>query len=136
MKALVSGFGNIFFGDDAYGNEVARLLSSESWPSDVRVVDFGIRGMHVAFDMLDGYELVIFIDAVSRGGTPGTLYVIEPEALTSTTPDAHAMELHSALAFYDGLARDLHADKQPKIIVIGCEPESLHEGMGISDTVA
>ena len=45
----------------------------------VRVVDFGIRGLDLTYALLDGYEAVILVDAVPRGGTPGTLYVLEPD---------------------------------------------------------
>ncbi len=137
MKALIAGFGNIFFKDDAYGNEVARLLASQPLPEGVQVRDFGIRGMHVAFEMLDGYDLVIFIDAVPRGDAPGTLYVIEPTVgYMPDTADAHAMELGNALALYERLANDLQPEKRPKIVIIGCEPASIEEGMGLSHAVA
>lgn len=137
MKALVAGFGNIFFQDDAYGSEVARLLLTQPLPDDVHVTDFGIRGMHVAFEMLGGYDLVIFVDAVPRGGAPGTLYVIEPTAASKgDAPDAHAMELDNVLALYELLARDLEPAKRPKIVIIGCEPFSTDDGMGLSDAVS
>jgi len=135
MKALVGGFGNIFFGDDAYGTEVVRTLLASATFADVVVRDYGIRGMHAAFEMLDGYDLVVFIDTVSRGGAPGTLYVIEPETAGGTVPDAHAMELHNALALYERIAAGLSAPKRPKVIIVGCEPQSTDEGIGISDAV-
>ncbi len=141
MRALVAGFGNIFFGDDGYGPAVARLLAAQPFPPQVRVTDFGIRGMHAAFEMLDGYDVVVLIDAVPRGGAPGTLYVIDPsdradEAAGATAPDAHAMELHNALALYERLAKDLLPEKRPKIVIVGCEPESTGEGMVLSEAVA
>lgn len=136
MKALVAGFGNIFFRDDGYGPEAARLLVREGPPPQVHVTDFGIRGMHAAFEMLEGYDVVLFLDAVQRGGAPGTLYVIEPEEMRGDAPDAHAMELHNALAFYEGLCTQLHPEKHPRILVVGCEPERLDEGIGLSEAVA
>ena len=138
MKALVAGIGNIFFGDDGYGSEVARALDREVMPADVRVADFGIRGMHVAFEMLDGYDLVLLVDAVSRGGAPGTLYAIEPEndPFSTAPADAHAMDLQSVLVMYERLSDDLKPAKLPKIVIIGCEPESTREGIGLSDAVA
>ncbi|MDQ3225108.1 MAG: hydrogenase maturation protease, partial [Chloroflexota bacterium] len=73
-KVLVAGIGNIFLGDDGFGVEVAQRLLRETFPDDVRVADFGIRGLHLAYELLDGYDLAILIDAVPRGGSPGTLY--------------------------------------------------------------
>ena len=78
-RVLVAGVGNIFLGDDGFGVEVARRLAGERLPEDVRVADFGIRGVHLAYELLDGYDTAILVDAAPRGGQPGTLYVIEPE---------------------------------------------------------
>ena len=91
MRVLVAGIGNIFFGDDGFGVEVAQLLAREPRAADAKVEDFGIRGMHLAYEMLAGYDRAIIVDAVPRGGEPGTLYVIEPElgaARARPTPTA------------------------------------------------
>src|SRR5690349_19527441 len=79
QQILIAGIGNIFLGDDAFGSEVARRLQVQSWPEDVHVEDFGIRGFDLAFALLKQYALAILIDAVPRGGVPGTLYKIEPD---------------------------------------------------------
>ena len=82
MKApvLVAGIGNIFHRDDAFGVSVARQSRKRTpLPDNVRVVDFGIRGFDLVLALLEGYDLTIFVDAVSRGGAPGTLYMIEPD---------------------------------------------------------
>ena len=84
-RVLVAGIGNIFLGDDAFGSEVARRLVGEHWPEDVRVVDFGIRGLDLTFALIDGYETVILVDAVPRGGEPGTVYTLEADKLGSIT---------------------------------------------------
>ena len=76
---LVAGIGNIFFGDDAFGSEVARRLADRQVPENVHVKDFGIRGLDLVYALLDGYDGVILIDATPRGGPPGTLYTIEPD---------------------------------------------------------
>src|SRR5439155_13673490 len=77
-RVLVAGVGNIFLGDDAFGVEVAQRLARRALPPEVRVVDFGIRGLDLTYALLDGYEAVILVDAAPRGGRPGTLYVLEP----------------------------------------------------------
>jgi hydrogenase maturation protease len=135
MRALVAGFGNIFFGDDAFGSVVARTLATQTLPANVSVADFGIRGIHVAFEMLSGYDLVVLVDAVKLDGDPGTLYVIEPHELPATAPDAHAMELHNALAFYARLAEQLDAPNLPKVLIVGCEPGNVGETMELSEPV-
>lgn len=94
-RILVAGIGNIFFGDDAFGVEVARRLLERPWPEKVRVVDFGIRGFDLAYAFLDGYDKVILVDTIQRGGTPGTLYVIEPDLEEAAShPQEMAVETH------------------------------------------
>ena len=77
-RILVAGVGNIFLGDDAFGCVVAQRLLAQGLPPEVHVVDFGIRSLDLTYSLLDGYEVVILVDAVPRGGRPGTLYVLEP----------------------------------------------------------
>ena len=65
MKILVAGVGNVFFSDDGFGSEVARrlLAAPGTLPASVDVVDVGIRGMHLAYQVLDGYEALVVVDA-------------------------------------------------------------------------
>ena len=64
------------------------------------------------------------MDAVPRGGAPGTLYVIEPdvEAVESIEagPDAHGMDPVKVLALARGLG-----DPLPRVLVVGCEPATV-----------
>jgi hydrogenase maturation protease len=140
QRILVAGIGNIFLGDDGFGVEVARRLSESEFPEGVRVRDFGIRGYDLAYALLDGYDLVILVDATPRGSTPGTLYVIEPEVSDeavepqATVLDAHAMNPMSVLE----LAKRM-GPVSSRILLVGCEPATLggEEGrMGLSETVA
>ena len=78
-RVLVAGIGNIFFGDDAFGVEVAQRLAGRPMPEGVKVVDFGIRGVHLAYELLDGYDALVLVDALPMGEPPGTVAVIEPE---------------------------------------------------------
>ncbi|HEY1946157.1 MAG TPA: hydrogenase maturation protease, partial [Bryobacteraceae bacterium] len=97
MSILVACIGNIFQGDDAFGCEVANVLLRRGPEQNVRVVDFGIRGLDLTYALLDAPELTILVDTVSRGGEPGTLYTIEPdledlEAAGQTAVDPHGMD--------------------------------------------
>jgi hydrogenase maturation protease len=131
-RFLVAGVGNLFFGDDGFGVEVARRLAGEP-PPGTRVADFGIRAVHLAFELLRTPELLVVADCVSRGGAPGTLYVIEPEPddIRGSVGDAHALTLPSVFA----TVRDL-GGAMPPTLVVGCEPDSLEPGIGLSPVVA
>ncbi|MBC5824805.1 MAG: hydrogenase maturation protease [Candidatus Eremiobacteraeota bacterium] len=130
-SVLVAGIGNIFLRDDGWGSEVARRLAA-SPPPGATVTDFGISGMHLAYEMLSGYETVVLVDAVSRGGDPGTVYLIEPELDDAAGPgDAHRMDLQSVFGFMN----QIKTGPAPAILVVGCEPADVGEGMGLSETV-
>ena len=137
-RILVAGVGNIFRGDDAFGVEVVRRLLARPRPDGVRVADFGIRGHDLAYTILDGYDVVILVDATSRGGEPGTLYTLEldPERETAhATPGGHSVDLPAAFR----LVREL-GGTFPRLCLVGCEPAELgsaEEGaMGLSEPVA
>jgi hydrogenase maturation protease len=130
MKLLVAGIGNIFFGDDGFGPEVARTLAAQP-VRGVTIEDYGIRGLHLAYEMLAGYDRAILIDAMPRGGAPGTLYVAEPEMTeTGAAPDAHRMDLENVFA----LMRMIGGEPPP-ITIVGCEPSGIEEAIGLSEPV-
>jgi hydrogenase maturation protease len=138
---LVAGIGNIFQSDDGFGSEVARLLLAGPPPPDgVKIVDFGIRGVHLAYELLDGYDAAILVDATARGGEPGTIYVIEPDVDTIESEtglaeagivDAHGMDPASVLALLRSLGGHIG-----RLLVVGCEPADVDDGIGLSDPVA
>ncbi|HEX5470531.1 MAG TPA: hydrogenase maturation protease [Lacipirellulaceae bacterium] len=125
-RILIAGIGNIFLGDDAFGCEVVRQLAQKALPADVRIVDFGIRGIDLAYALMDGYESVILVDAAPRGEAPGTLYVIEPELNDKDSADAAAMiDLHNLdPAKVLQLAKAFGVPLQ-RILLVGCEPASI-----------
>jgi hydrogenase maturation protease len=134
-RVLVAGVGNIFLGDDGFGVEVARRLASEELPGWARVADFGIRGVHLAYELLDGYDTAILVDAAPRGEAPGTVYVIEPERHADRDPeaplvDAHGMEPRAVLDLLDVLGGEA------RVLVVGCEPAEVTERIGLSPPVA
>jgi hydrogenase maturation protease len=119
-RVLVAGIGNIFFGDDGFGVAVAQKLQQRDLPRGVDVIDFGIRGMDLVFALGEGYDFALFVDAVPRGDTPGTVFLIEPQLQESDEPvmlDAHGMDPVKVLS----LAGQLGPVPE-RILVIGCEP--------------
>jgi len=73
MKALIAGVGNIFLTDDGFGPAVLEQLAGRTWPAGVTATDFGIRGVHLAYELLDGYDVLIVVDAAPRGSAAGTV---------------------------------------------------------------
>ena len=137
-KILVAGIGNIFFGDDAFGCEVASQLARRPLPEGVRVTDFGIRSYDLAYAIMENYDATILVDATPQGKAPGTVYLIEPDLkkldeLPNEAVNAHSMNPVRVLQ----LVRSL-GGKPGWLRVVGCEPgvlESEEGAMGLSEPV-
>jgi hydrogenase maturation protease len=129
-RILVAGIGNIFLGDDGFGCEVVRRLAEHELPENVEVRDFGIRGMDLAYALMDPYEVVVFVDAVPRGEEPGTVYLIEAEVPDEgeVALDTHGMDPVKVIR----LARVLGAEV-PRTLVVGCEPKLVLSGEDYDD---
>ena len=138
-RVLVAGIGNIFLGDDGFGVEVVGRLAGRSLPAGARVADFGIRGVHLAYELLDGYDVLVLVDAMPMGEPPGTVAVIEPEPPPAPAEgddiapvvDAHSMSPAVVLGTLAGLGGAVE-----RILVVGCEPADLDEGIGLSPPVS
>ena len=141
-RVLVGCVGNIFKGDDAFGVEVAARLARRAVPDGVRVVDYGIRSVHLVYELLDGYDVLVLVDTVGQQeGQAGSLYVIEPElparrreddtVLPEVMLDPHDLAPAGAMSLVPTLGG--HVDR---IVVVGCQPETLEDGIGLSDAVA
>jgi hydrogenase maturation protease len=124
MKILIACVGNIFLGDDGFGVEVAKRMACQSLPPDVSVKDFGIRGFDLAYALMDPHDLTILVDSCSRGGAPGTVYLIEPDPVEddSARPrlELHGMNPMSVLR----MVKSLGGTPGP-ILIVGCEPAEL-----------
>lgn len=134
MTILVAGLGNVFCSDDAFGVSVVEELARRSLPAGVEVRDFGIRGIHLAYQLLEPYDLVVLIDAVERGGPPGTLYLIEAEPGAEPGPevsmDAHDLGPDAVLSLVPRLGGTVGP-----VVVVGCEPAGIDAGIGLSPSV-
>ena len=137
-RVLVAGIGNIFLGDDGFGVEVVKRLSAGKVADGVRIADFGIRGLDLAYALQDGYETTILIDAYAHGQPPGTVSLIEPDPDSLGEPDAGMVEAHS-MSPLNVLRMAAAMNAKPKnVLLVGCEPVTFggEEGyMGLSEPV-
>jgi hydrogenase maturation protease len=158
---LVAGIGNIFQTDDAFGVEVATRLSTRTLPPGVRVEDFGIRGLHLAYELLNGYDALVIVDVVPMDEPAGTLAIIEPEveAVRHDGDDHDHDGDGDGAGIGNGAGAGGSADMPPsldahtmnpevvlatlsrlggsveKIFIVGCQPANLQEGMGLTPPV-
>ena len=133
-RVLVAGVGNVLQGDDGFGVEVVRRLQASELPHGVKVEDFGVQSLHLAYALLEPYDTVVLIDSLPRGTSPGTLCVLEPDVNSlsgDNMPDTHGLNASAVLR----LARELGAGVDC-IRIVGCEPALVDDHIGLSPAVA
>lgn len=155
-RVLVAGVGNMFLRDDGFGPEVARRLAATIDPAapGVLAVDYGIRGMHLAYDLLAGVDVLVLVDTVpprpdpdpgagpnpsagagpDSGAAPGRIRIlrVRPEDLDAAASlDPHGMDPAAVLGRLRSLGGEL-----PLTYVVGCVPADLTEGIGLTGPVA
>ena len=138
MRILVAGVGNLFLGDDAFGVEVVQHLMRSDQPVPARLMDAGIRGIHLAYELLEGYDALILVDAMAHGEVPGTVSIFEREwrdgeadRVASGGGDPHDLDPESVFALLERLG-----GRVERIFTVGCEPEQICERIGLSARVA
>jgi len=135
---LIAGIGNIFLGDDGFGVEVVKRLSTRHFPASVRVVDFGIRGFDLAYALQDGYETTILVDAYPHGQPPGTVSLVEPDLSKLNEPGQSVVETHGMNPLNVLRMAATMNGSLKKVLLVGCEPATFggEEGqMGLSEPV-
>jgi hydrogenase maturation protease len=136
----------VFLGDDGFGVEVVRRMDCSALPANVEVADYGIRGVHLAYELLNGrHDVLIMVDAVPVEGPPGTLTLMEVDAaavdgaapgadpadpLGPPAVDGHGMHPVAVLRLLRQLGGEL-----PRVLVVGCRPAVIDERMELSRPV-
>jgi hydrogenase maturation protease len=139
MSILVAGIGNIFQGDDAFGVEVVQRLLRDPLPPDVKVVDFGIRGVDLTYALMDGHDTVVLVDAAARGEAPGTVSLVECDRPATAPLDAPIISAHDldpgkVMQLVQALGGNCR-----RVLLVACEPADCggDEGrMGLTPPVA
>jgi hydrogenase maturation protease len=133
-RVLVAGIGNVFRSDDGFGSEVARRLVRLPWPEGVRVVDYGVRGLHLAYDLLEPWDVLVLIDALPGRGSVGSIALLEigeEDVGARTAVDAHGMDPATVLASLAALGGRL----PPRTVLVGCQVAETGDGMGLTPVV-
>ncbi len=137
-KILVAGIGNTWLSDDGFGSAVVAALGQRELPPEAVVFDFGTGGLDLAYEIMRGYDAVVFIDVSRQGGEPGTLYVMETSEAEvdagiedGQVLNPHGMDPRTVLRFVKTLGA-----WPGKVVIIACEPAVVEEmGMTLSDAV-
>lgn len=137
-RVMIAGVGNMFMQDDGFGSAVIQKMLHKKFPEGVEIKDFGTGGLKLAYDLMQGYDALILLDASARGEQPGTLYRIEPDEKDFSTDlqqggpiDPHGSDPVTVLRF----VRSIGA-WPGKVFIIACEPESIDDfAIGLSKAV-
>lgn len=121
---LVAGFGNVLRGDDGFGVEVVRRLHEPGLvPDGTALLEVGTGGIALAQALLSPYDRLVVVDAMQRGGAPGTLYVLQVDSVEALrSVDMHMAVPSRAL----GLAQALGGLPR-EVFMVGCEPMVVDE---------
>ncbi len=123
-RILVAGIGNVFLADDGFGVALAERLAARPLPDGVEVVDYGIRGMDLAYALGEGWDAVVLLDAAPTGRPAGTLSEIEPDlVVVEPSIDAPGMDPVKVLARARALGGPL-----PRTLVVACAPAIVMTG--------
>lgn len=141
-RVLVAGVGNVLQGDDGFGVRVVQELARRTGlPPYVSVIEVGIGGMSLVQELFAGYSALVVVDAVDRGGKPGTIYLLESEVpdldnMSAEEREDHLADMHLATparAFV--LAKGLGV-LPPHVYILGCQPHSIEDlSIGLSEEV-
>ena len=128
-RILVAGIGNSWLSDDGFGGAVVERLGARELPPEAAVFDFGTGGLDLAYEIMRGYDAVIFVDVSRQGGEPGTLYVMEAleDEVDAGIEDGqllnpHGMDPQTVLRFVKTLGA-----WPGKVLIVACEPAVVEE---------
>ena len=132
-RLLIVGCGNPMAGDDSAGIEIVRRLRDlGDCGCDLRAETAPGVGLLDVFPLAD---VILFVDAVTSGGVPGTLYLtslpskdLEPRALGSLSN--HGWGLVETLELAHILGRTI-----PRLFILGIEAGTVTQGAPRSATV-
>jgi len=120
-RCLVLGCGNILFGDDGFGPAVAARLEAEGVAEGARAMDVGTGARKVLFNLVLSERtpsLVIVVDAVDRGRSPGDLFWIDIGEVPAEKADDFS--LHQAPT--SNLLAELRDERGVTVEILACQP--------------
>ncbi|MBA83743.1 MAG: HyaD/HybD family hydrogenase maturation endopeptidase [Rhodobacteraceae bacterium] len=133
---LILGIGNVLWADEGFGVRcVETLAARHAFDDNVRLLDGGTQGLYL-LPFLEEADMLVVFDAVDYGLTPGTLKIVENDAVPAFM-GAKKMSLHQT-GFQDVIATAQLMGYCPEtLLLIGCQPEELEDyGGGLRDAVA
>ena len=127
-RVAVVGIGNPDLGDDGAGMRLAECLAARGL-SDIFLAE-RTPERWVGRLARDGYDSVLFLDAVEAGERPGSVLLLDAAEVESRFPQLSTHKLSLGT-----LARLLEAEGGARAFLLGIQPASLTPGAGLSAPV-
>jgi hydrogenase maturation protease len=128
-STLVIGVGNTYRGDDAIGLLIAQHLKIEG-PDGLRV-EASEGNATELLELWKKAEIVIVVDAVCSGGTPGTIYRLDATSQPVPARFFNASTHNFGVAEAIELGRVLEG-LPPRLLVYGVEGKQFELGAALS----
>ncbi len=125
-SVLVLGIGNILWADEGFGVRAADHLHRH-WAFDdsVTVMDGGTQGIYL-LEHIERADILVILDAIDYGLDPGTMKLIEDEAVPSYL-GAKKVSLHQT-GFQEVLAMaDMLGRMPERILLVGVQPRQIED---------
>jgi len=125
-SVLLLGIGNVLWADEGFGVRVAETLQHDyEFPEQVSCLDGGTQGIYL-IQHVQAADILVVFDAIDYGLPPGTLKVIEGEAVPKFL-GAKKMSLHQT-GFQEVLAMaEMLGDYPEHLLLIGVQPVELED---------
>lgn len=145
---LIVGMGNVLRRDDGFGVEVIRRLVQENnaittgLRAPVKIIEVGIGGIHLVQELMDGYDVLVIVDAMERGSPPGTVHVLQAEVedLATWADDERGdflADMHYATPSKAMILAKALGVLPPSVFIVGCQPSNVDDvGIGLSEPVS
>ena len=118
-RMLVAGFGNVLRGDDGFGVEVVRRLQDQgSAPLGTVCLEVGTGGVALAQELMTPCDRLVIVDAMTRGGAPGSVYVLKVEGIEA----ARSVDMHMAVPARVLELAQAMGTLPREVFLVGCEP--------------
>ena len=137
-NVLVIGVGNELMRDDGVGIAVVRELKKLNLPSNITLIEAGSNMLEILFSLKSkaSVDVVVIVDAIDFKSEPGSILIVSPESSWEFTQsmvkafDPHGLTVKDVLDMAGAIGIKLN-----KVYVIGCQPERISLGLGLSEKV-
>jgi hydrogenase maturation protease len=122
---VILGIGNVLWADEGFGvRAIEHLHQHWELPEQVRLVEGGTQGIYL-LEHVQAASILVILDAIDYGLEPGTLKLIEDDAVPSYL-GAKKVSLHQT-GFQEVLATAAMLDSLPERLLVGVQPKDIED---------